>query len=174
MKKTKITYLDFVIDKLTNSIENVKTGDSFKTDVSILTRDEIKGITKKNGWLFDWKTELKAPEKEVYKLTISGNTNIQGLVSITFRDDHVYMHLIESASFNKGKDKVYLGVPGNLVAFACRVSFQRGGGGYLSFNSKTKLIEHYEKTLGAVHFGGTLMVIRPETSLKLIDKYYND
>ena len=59
----KINHLDFVIDKLTNSIENVKTGDSFKTDVSLLTRDEIKGITKKNRWLFDWKSELKAPEK---------------------------------------------------------------------------------------------------------------
>ena len=72
MKKVKINHLDFVVDKLTNSIENIKTGDSFKTDVSLLARNEIKGITKKNGWLFDWKSELKAPEKEVYKLTISG------------------------------------------------------------------------------------------------------
>jgi hypothetical protein len=84
------------------------------------------------------------------------------------------MHLIESAPFNKGKDKAYLGVPGNLVAFACRISYQRGGGGYLSFNSKTQLIEHYIKSLGAVHFGGSLMVITPETSLRLIDKYFND
>lgn len=174
MKKRKITHLEFVIDKLTNSIENVKTGDSFKTDISLLTRDDIKGITKKNGWSFDWKSELKAPEKEVYKLTIAGSANIQGLISITFRDNHVYMHLIESAPFNKGKDKAYLGIPGNLVAFACRVSYQRGGGGYLSFNSKTQLIEHYIKSLGAVHSGGTLMVITPETSLKLIDKYFNE
>jgi hypothetical protein len=174
VKKGKINHLDFVIDKLTNSIENVKTGDSFRTDVSLLTKEETKLITKKNRWLFDWKTEFIAPEREVYKLTISGSTNIQGLVSITFRDDHVYMHLIESAPFNKGKDKAYFGVPGNLVAFACRVSFQRGGGGYLSFNSKTKLIEHYQKSLGAAHFGGTLMVITPDTALKLIDKYFND
>lgn len=173
MKKGKITYLNFVIDKLTNSIENVRSGDSFKTDVSLIGKDEIKNITKKSGWAFDWKAELKAPEKEVYKLTISGSANIQGLISITFRDDHVYMHLIESAPFNKGRDKTYLGVPGNLVAFACRVSFQRGGGGYLSFNSKN-LIDHYVKSLGAVHFGGTLMVITPETALKLTDKYFND
>lgn len=139
-----------------------------------MTRDEIKKITKESGWVFDWKTEFKAPEKEIYKLTISGATNIQGLVSITFRDDHIYMHLIESAPFNKGRNKTYLGVPGNLVAFACRVSFQRGGGGYLSFNSKTRLIDHYVKSLGAVHFEGTLMVITPEIALKLIDKYFND
>ena len=174
MKKGKITLLDFVIDKLTNSIENVKTGDSFKTDISLLTRDELKVVTKKKGWVFDWKSEIKASEKEVYKLTISGSSNIQGLICITFRDHHVYMHLIESAPFNKGRDKAYLGVPANLVAYACRVSFQRGGGGYLSFNSKTKLIDHYEKTLGAVHFGGSLMVITPDNALRLIDKYFND
>lgn len=176
MKKSQIIYLDFIVDKLTNSIENSKTGDSFRTSISLVTKDELKNVTKKNGWAFDWKSELKAPEKEVYKLTIaeSSNSVIHGLVSISFRDDHVYMHLIESAPFNKGKNKAYLGVPGNLVAFACKVSFQRGGGGYLSFNSKTQLIEHYIKSLGAVHFGGTLMVITPETSLKLIDKYFND
>ena len=82
------------------------------------------------------------------------------------------MHLIESAPFNIGKEKTYLGVPGNLVAFACKLSFQRGGEGYVSFLSKTKLIEHYEKSLGAVHFGGHNMVITTEIALKLINKYF--
>lgn len=174
VKKPKIVYLDFVIDRLTNSIENVKTGDSFKTDVSLVTRDELKNVFRKNGWVFDWKSELKAPEKEVYKLTISDSTNIQGLISITFREDHIYMHLIESAPFNKGRTKAYFGVPGNLVAFACRVSYQRGGGGYVSFNSKTQLINHYIESLDAKHFGGSLMVITPDIALKLINKYFND
>jgi hypothetical protein len=39
--------LDFEIDKLTNSIENVITGDSFSTDISILVTNELKNITKK-------------------------------------------------------------------------------------------------------------------------------
>ena len=34
--------LDFIIDKLTNSIENVITGDSFATDISILTANDLK------------------------------------------------------------------------------------------------------------------------------------
>lgn len=37
--------LDFIIDKLTNSIENVFTGDSFATDISILNKNDIKNIT---------------------------------------------------------------------------------------------------------------------------------
>jgi hypothetical protein len=71
--------------------------------------------------------ECKQPNREVYKLTIVNNQSVvQGLISIEIKTDHVYIHLVESASFNKGKTKVYEGVPGNLVAFACRLAFQRG------------------------------------------------
>lgn len=102
-----------------------------------------------------------------------GNPSIvQGLVSITERQDHVYMHLIESAPFNLGKNKVYFGVPGNLIAFACRVSFHRGFDGFVSFISKTQLVEHYVKTLGATNVGGQLMVINTNSALRLIDKYF--
>lgn len=104
-------------------------------------------------------------------MTIVGNPEIiQGLLSITEREDHVYMHLIESAPFNLGRDKVYIGVPGNLVAFACRISFHRGFDGYVSFTSKTQLIEHYKKTLGAINVGGHLMVINTHAALRLINK----
>jgi hypothetical protein len=49
------TRLDFEIDKLTNSIENVITGDSFQTEISVVGNDDMKLISKKSGWLFDWK-----------------------------------------------------------------------------------------------------------------------
>ena len=65
-------------------------------------------------------------------------------------------------------------MPGNLVAFACKISFQRGHEGNVSFLSKSKLIEHYEKTLGAIHFGGRLMIIETQTALKLINKYFQN
>jgi hypothetical protein len=84
------------------------------------------------------------------------------------------MHLIENAPFNKGKSKMYAGVLGNLVAFACKVSFQRGHNGNVSFLSKTQLIDHYEKTLGAFHFGGRVMIIETVAALKLIDKYFKN
>jgi hypothetical protein len=173
--KHKPQYIDAEIDKLTNSIENIITGDSFQTDVTLIDKDDIKSITKKNGWLFDWKNEYKQPDRDVYKLTIIGNPDIvQGLISVTEREDHVYIHLIESAPFNLGKNKVYLGVPGNLVAFVCRISFHHGFEGYVSFTAKTQLIEHYEKTLGAINVGGQLMVINTEAALKLINKYFKN
>jgi len=167
--------IDFLIDKLTNSIENVTTGDSFQTVVSLLTKSDLKAISRKNDWEFDWKSEFKQPEREIYKLTIAGNTSIiQGLMSIEIKSDHVYLHLVENAPFNKGNSKVYAGVPGNLVAFACRLSFQRGHEGNVSFLSKSQLIDHYERTLGAFHFGGRIMIIETRAALKLIATYFKN
>ena len=99
---------------------------------------------------------------------------IQGLISFTVRADNVFMHLVESAPFNKGKEKVYSGVPGNLVAFACRLSFQRGFEGNISFVSKTQLIDHYTETLGAFHAGGRLMIIETEAALRLMNRYFKN
>lgn len=175
MKKRQNIELDFLIDKLTNSIENVITGDSFQTEVSLVSSSDLKTITKKNKWLFDWKYEHRQPEIEVYKLTIVGNsTIIQGLMCVEIKSDHIYMHLVENAPFNKGQNKMYAGVAGNLIAFACRLSFQRGHEGNVSFLSKSQLIDHYEKSLGAVNFGGRVMIIETKAALKLIDKYFKN
>ena len=175
MDKKEEIGLDFIIDKLTNSIENVITGDRFQTEISIFQNGDLKFITKKNGWLFNWSEEFKNPVRDTYKLTIAGNSKIiQGLVSLEVKSDHVYMHLVENAPFNKGKTKVYAGVAGNLVAFACKLSFQRGHDGNVSFLSKSQLVEHYEKTLGAFHFGGRIMIIETQSALKLINKYFKN
>ncbi len=156
MKKSIAGGLDFIVDKLTNSIENVVTGDSFATEISIIASADLKTVNKKNGWAFTWRDEFKHPARDVYKLTIVHNSNIiQGLLSIEVKEDHVYMHLLENAPYNKGKTKVYAGVAGNLVAFACKLSFQRGHKGNVSFLSKSQLVEHYEKTLGGYAFWWT-------------------
>lgn len=109
MKIKQKAYLDFEIDKLTRSIENVFSGDSFQTEVSTLLKDDLKQITIKNGWRFKWKQEFNKNDREVYKLSILNNpTIIQGLVSLKFEPDYLYMPLIESAPFNIGKSKIYL------------------------------------------------------------------
>ena len=69
---------------------------------------------------------------------------------------------------------MYSGVAGNLVAFACKLSFQRGHEGNVSFLSKSQLVDHYEKTIGAFHFGGRVMIIETQSALKLINKYFQN
>ena len=173
MKRDSKYHLNIRIDKLTNSILNTISGDSFPTDVHPISKSDLKIATMKNGWLFSWSAELKFSDRQVYKLTIRDNPNIiQGLVSISDYNDHFYLHLVESAPFNLGKNKLYEGVPGNLFAFTCKQSWDKGYQGFVSFTSKTKLIEHYSSSLGAIHIGGHKMVIFPQEALKLIKKYY--
>ena len=173
MKISRLTHLDFIVDKLTNSIQNTISGDSFATEVLRLTKADLKQVTKKNGWNFNWKIELEDNTKEVFKLTIPNNPNIiQGLLSLTLEADHVYMHLLENAPFNIGQNKLYEGVAGNLVAHACKISFQKGFDGFVGFTAKTKLIEHYIKSLGAFHVGGLLMTIDSIPAKTLIEKYF--
>lgn len=164
---------DFIIDKLTDSILNTISGDSFQTKVSRVASIDLKNITKKNGWNFDWKLECKDLQKVIYKLTIVNNLSIvQGLLSITIEQDHIYINLVESAPFNIGKDKLYEGVAGNLVAYACKVSFQKGFDGFVAFTAKTSLIKHYEENLGAYHFKNQRMIIETESAKKLVNKYF--
>jgi hypothetical protein len=84
------------------------------------------------------------------------------------------MYLIESAPFNYGKNKMYYGVAGNLVAFACKRSFELGFDGYVLFTAKTVLIDHYTKALGAVPIGGQRLIIEEKQALELINRYFND
>jgi hypothetical protein len=171
MHEKENTGLDFEIYELTNSIRNVISNDSFQTAISRITKTDLKSVAKKKGWLFNWRQELGFPERDVFKLTIVNNENIvQGLISLEVKFDHVYMHLVESSPFNKGKGKIYSGVPGNLVAFACKLSFQRGHEGNVAFISKTQLIDHYVESLNAVHFGGRLMIINTNAALRSCKK----
>jgi len=173
MESNKIIEQDFIIDRLTNSILNTISGDSFPTEVSILTLNDLKNLTKKKGWNFNWRLEFKNERTEQYKLSIVNNpTIIQGLLSITIEDDYVFMDLLESAPFNIGQNKLYEGVAGNLVAYACKVSFQKGFDGFVAFTAKTKLIEHYEKTLGAFHFKNQRMIIDSKAAKRLVEKYF--
>ena len=165
--------LDFEIDKITESIENADTGETLDTLVLPVTKDDLKEITKKNGWLFDWKLELDEPERQVYKLVAEQEPQtIQGLVSLEKMEDHVFMHLVENAPFNIGKGKKYIGVCGNLTAFGCKMSKVYGFDGVIAFKAKTALIPHYEKTLGAVHLGGGRMAITEDKAIPLLDKYF--
>lgn len=175
MKKSRNIEQSFIIDRLTNSILNTISGDSFQTEVILLSKLDLKEITKKKGWNFSWKSEFNDIKKEVYKLTIEHNPNIiQGLLSLTIESDHIYMNLLESSPFNIGKNKLYEGVAGNIVAYACKLSFQKGFQGFVAFTAKTQLIEHYEKTLGAFHFKNQRMIIETEASKFLVEKYFKN
>ncbi|WP_221931317.1 hypothetical protein [Pedobacter westerhofensis] len=108
----------------------------------------------------------------VYKLCIAGQKEIQGLVSATDFDDHVYLNLVESSPINYGANKLYEGVAGNLIAFCCKLSFDNGNDGIIGFKAKSNLVQHYVSKLGATHIGAQNMIIYPEKALYLINRYF--
>jgi hypothetical protein len=165
---------NFFVDKITNSIEDAITGKRHDTQVIAIIPSDLKTILKKNGWKFDWKTESKKSNQTIYKLIIKDDTIIQGLIIVRPEENHVEMPLIEAAPHNLGKSKKYIGVAGNLVAFACKMSFSLGFGGVVAFKAKTKLIQHYINTLGAKLIFKDRMCIYETAAKKLVNSYYKN
>jgi hypothetical protein len=163
--------IDIFIDELTNSIIEVATGNIFETVITEATTDDLKDIS---GWNFNWMKERRL--RVVYKLTtVDDPTTIHGLISWELQQGFLYTTLLENAPFNIGKDRqIFKGVAGNLVAFACKISFEKGFGGYIAFDAKTQLIEHYQKTLGAKLIRGQRMFIETNEALILVKRYFKN
>ena len=174
MRKRSPARLDFEVDKLTNSIENILTGEVFETEIIRLHSKDIR-LLNRPKWQFNWRAELKSAEREVYVLATKENPSVlHGIMSIEDLGDHYFLHLIESASFNKGHTKLYAGVAPNLVAFACKKSFEKGYGGALAFVAKSALVKHYEATLGAKRFAGNRMLLETKEAYALVTRYFKE
>jgi hypothetical protein len=170
-KKASKREVSVEIDKLTNSIVNTISGEVFETEFNHVSKKEII----KKDWLFNWGKELRDKENVVYKMTTVENKNIiQGLVSLKTQENFIFVNLVENAKFNRGKEKLYLGVGGNLFAFACKISKDKGFGGFVGFDAKTALMDHYYQTLGAERALGQRMFITDVNADILIDQYFKN
>ncbi len=63
MKRPGKYTIGIEVDKLTNSIVNTISGDSFSTEIAEAAKIDLKNITKKNGWALSWTTELKLADR---------------------------------------------------------------------------------------------------------------
>lgn len=163
--------LDVIVDALTQSIKEVSTGRSFETLVTAAIDNDLKTATL---WQFDWELELS--KAEVYKLTVPElGLQIQGLISLTRSEGFVLVNLVESHPENVGRGKKYDGVAGNLVAYAAKLAFQLGHDGYVAFDAKSELVDHYKRTLGAQQIGRSQrMYLDAEASQRLVGFYFGD
>lgn len=105
------------------SIEDAETGRKFDTAILRLNKTDLNTTLKKNGWKFKWSNEWKNKDHQVYKLVFKGDSIIQGLISLQAYENYIEMHLIETAPHNFGSSKKFTGVVGNMVAFACKMSY---------------------------------------------------
>lgn len=131
---------------------------------------------KKDGWQFTWKKLGKTEGSDFYKLTkIDSPEEVEGMLMLTLMDEEMlYMNNIEVAPHNYGSEGKYENVAGGLIAFACYKSFEQGKNhylGYLSFTSKTQLIELYEQRYGATFAMGQNMFFDPAAGKNLIQNF---
>ncbi|MEI4896853.1 hypothetical protein Q8G71_36825, partial [Klebsiella pneumoniae] len=67
--------------------------------------------------------------------------------------------------------KNFSGVGAHLFAIACKISFETGCEGFVSFISKSNLVSHYEEAIGAQRIGnGLQMMITPDRSKLLVEQ----
>ena len=130
--------LDTEIDELTKSIKEVVTGRSYETLITPATIEDLHATSA--TWQFDWNLDLA--NGDVFKLTVPKlGQHIHGLISLAYGEGYVWINVIESHPENVGRRKKYSGVAANLVAYACKLSFERGLEGFVSFDAKSTLID---------------------------------
>ncbi len=163
------------IDRFTPCLIEKNTGTIIATEYKEATQSELADM-KSKGWNFDWTAEhLK--NANVYKLTVEGDNDPQGLVAVTnFQKDRaMYINLAESAPHNIGAAKKYEGVGGHLFAIAANESVKRGNGGFLFLDAKnTQLVKYYTEKFGAVLYAMPhpyRMVIDEISAKKLLNIY---
>jgi hypothetical protein len=162
--------IDIEIDALTNSILHAPSNQIFETQVIEVQSNDLQNLQK---WNFNWLSEKN--KFQVFKLsTFKEPETIQGLISLKIERGFIYVSLVENAPVNIGKNQLYKGVAGNLFAFACKISFENGLDGYVGFDAKTDLIEHYRKSLNAKLIGSQRMIIETPEAFILVKKYFKN
>lgn len=152
------------------AIIEVATGRKLKSSVTPLVNANFKQITKKR-YFFDWKKERGM--SDLFKLTLQGESDILGLLAlIDFPQEfRVQIHLLCVSRENLGKDKMYEGIAGSLIAFAGRVAvtkyFEEA---CISLLPKTELKSHYKSKYGMMD-GGPQLFLEGARLNDLIKKY---
>lgn len=130
---------------------------------------------RKEGWSFDWNKLIKKKNTRSFVLKLKGDDqSIEGILQLRIENNMLIMDVVEIAPHNLGSlNKRFDHVAGCLIAFACRESFEIKGSyrGFLTFTSKTNLIELYKNKYGATQTLGQRMFIDNITGLRLIEKY---
>ncbi len=146
-------------------------------EVEIVPATSAEMPLKKDGWNFNWRQLVKEYNTRTFVLRAKEKSlNVEGVLQLRVENDMLIMDLVEIAPHNIGsKNKIFDYVAGCLIAFACRESFQIEGNyqGFLTFNSKTDLIDLYKNKYGAKLISGQRMYIDSDTGLQLIDEYLN-
>jgi len=167
--------IDEEIDGSANSVIHQSTGQVFPTRVVPFVELDAAQREELSRWRFDWRAESGRHRTRVMALLVEASHTVQGLMSLEKAEGFVAVNLLESAPHNVGQNKLFRGVAANLFAFACAQSFAFGFDGFVAFEAKTELIEHYKTSLGASQIGKSCrMIIASEDAAQLVRQYFKE
>ncbi|GLR15993.1 hypothetical protein [Portibacter lacus] len=152
-------------------IVDVKTQEHFDVDITSIESQDFKKITKKE-YFFNWKLEKNY---EINKLIRTDDSKILGLVSIERIPEEwrIHIRLLSVSVDNKGKQKSYERIVGNLLTFISKLAIKEFAElACVSLKPKSTIAQHYIKTYGMNVTGATLSLELPEI-LNLVKKYDN-
>lgn len=153
-------------------IIEISTGEKYSVDILPVEIDEFKTL-RKDRYFFDWKIEKN---QEVYKLQIKGSSDIIGLVSIERipQEWRIHIRLLTVSKENKGNEKKYDKIAGNLIAYVAKIAIREFGElACVSLRPKSQIAQHYIDKYNMNTTGITLSIEVPEI-IDLINLYDYD
>jgi len=153
-------------------VSETKTGNNYETDISLVEFQDYKAITKEN-YFFNWKLEQ---DKEVYKICIKDKSKILGLVSIERIPEEwrIHVRLLSVSSDNKGTDKKYERIIGNLLTYISKIAVKEYAElACVSLKPKDVLVSHYVEKYG-MNVTGMTLSLELAGIFNLIEIYDNE
>lgn len=153
------------------TIREVRTGILHEIDINPIEKHDYNKISK-TRYFFNWSNETAF---ENYKLTIKGSNDILGIISIERIPEEwrIHIRLLTVSKENKGSDKEYENIAGNLIVFvAIKSVLEFGEMACISLKPKSAIIKHYKTKYKMRKTGMTLSLEFPEI-FELINEYNN-
>ncbi|MEP7268009.1 MAG: N-acetyltransferase [Saprospiraceae bacterium] len=151
------------------NVVEVLTGNICQVEVELVEKTDFRLLTK-SRYFFDWKKEKNY---EIYKLKMKDSNEILGLISLErFTDEwRIHIRLLTVSIENKGIDKKYDKIAGNLIAHAAKIAVKEYGAlACVSLRPKSKITQHYIDKYKMNITGLTLSLEVPEI-LNLINLF---
>lgn len=141
-------------------LTEVKTRKKKKVKIAPVEDEDYKLLTKKR-YHFSWKPFRSRTDTTVYKLQIPGDEDILGVMALIdfSRESRIEINLLACTGENVGKGKIYEGIAGHLIAYACRLAVKKyGSNACVSLVPKTRLKNHYIMKYGMLDAGWQLFL----------------
>ncbi len=150
-------------------VTEVATGQRLEVKIRLVGSTDLSKYNQ-NRYFFDWSTEC---DFEVYGLSLSNSDDLLGFISIEYvpEEYRIHIRLLTVSIENKGKNKVFDHIAGNLIAFVAKLALLKYGHfACVSLRPKSAIVKHYMTKFKMRVTGMSMSLEIPELT-DLINEY---